>query len=82
MLLGLVTVNLVAGVVSLLDEGATPSWVVYPLLLLVGTALLVWTPGRIGIAFLGVSALLFLLVHVPFTVEAFSPGPCVNPGRR
>jgi hypothetical protein len=78
-LLALVLINLVNGVISLIDEGVTPSWVVYPILLVIGTVLLVRKPGRIGVAFLGASALLFVLVHIPFTVEALSPGPCVNP---
>lgn len=79
-LLALVVVNLVDGVISLVDEGVTPSWVVYPILLVIGTVLLLRKPGRIGIAFLGASALIFVAVHIPFTVEALSPGPCKNPG--
>jgi hypothetical protein len=78
-LLALVVVNLIDGVISLADEGVTPSWVIYPILLVIGAVLLLRRPGRIGIAFLGASALLFVLVHIPFTVEALSPGPCENP---
>jgi hypothetical protein len=78
-LLALVVVNLIDAAISLGDEGVTPSWVIYPILLVVGGALLLRRPGRIGIVFLGASALLFVLVHIPFTVEALSPGPCENP---
>jgi hypothetical protein len=78
-LLVLVVVNLADGVISIADEGVTPSWVIYPILLVIGTVLLLRKPGRIGIAFLGVSALIFVLVHIPFTVEALSSGPCENP---
>ena len=78
-LLALVAVNLIDGVISIVDEGVTPSWVIYPILLVIGAVLLLRRPGRIGIIFVGASALLFVLVHIPFTVEAFSSGPCVNP---
>ncbi|CAN5115265.1 hypothetical protein BH18ACT14_BH18ACT14_13780 [soil metagenome] len=78
-LLALVVVNLIDGVISIVDEGVTPSWVVYPILLVIGTVLLLRKPSRVGIAFLGASALIFVLVHIPFTVEALSPGPCENP---
>lgn len=43
-LLVLVVVNLVDGVISLVDEGVTPSWVVYPILLVIGAVLLLWRP--------------------------------------
>ena len=36
LLLGLVAVNLVCAPISWIDDGVTPSWIVYPLVLLVG----------------------------------------------
>jgi len=61
--------NVLCAPVSWIDEGVTPSWVVYPIALLVG----LWrlrAGGRSGTLFLGISALVFLIVHLPFTWAA------------
>lgn len=60
---------------SWFDDGITPSWIVYPLVLLVGA----WRvrQGR-GALFLGVAALVFLLVHLPWTWAAIT-GAETNP---
>ena len=57
-------VNVLCAPVSWFDEGVTPSWVIYPLVLLVG----LWRlrQGK-GLVFLAVSALVFLLVHLPWS---------------
>lgn len=62
-------VNLLCAPVSWIDEGVTPSWVVYPLVLLVG----LWRVRggrRTGALFFGIAALVFLVVHLPFTWAA------------
>jgi hypothetical protein len=60
----LAVVNILCAPVSWFDEGVTPSWVVYPLALLIG----LWRLRRgKGIVFFGVAALVFLLVHLPFS---------------
>lgn len=57
-------VNVLCAPVSWFDEGVTPSWVIYPLALLVG----LWRLRRgKGLVFLAVSALVFLLVHLPWS---------------
>jgi hypothetical protein len=66
-LIGLVLVSIACAPVSWIDEGVTPSWVVYPLALLFGLYRL-WR-GR-GIVFVGVAALVFLVVHLPFAYAA------------
>ena len=73
----LAILGLVFAVVSWIVEGVTPSWVVFPILLLAG---LIWMrrDATAGIALLGAAALLFVLVHVPFVLEALSE-ECVNP---
>ena len=50
-------------------DGLTPSFVVYPLALLVG--LWLYRKGR-GTVFLGITATSFLLVHLPFTWAAIT----------
>jgi hypothetical protein len=47
----------------------TPSWVVYPLLLLAGLYRL-RSGGTRGTVWVGVAALVFILVHLPFTYAA------------
>ena len=73
----LAVLGLVFAVISWIVEGVTPSWVVFPILLLGG---LIWmrSGGTAGVAVLGLAALLFLLVHLPFVREALSED-CVNP---
>lgn len=68
-LLLLVALGLVSAPVSWIDEGVTPSWVVYPLLLLAG-AWRLRRGGRAGTLWIGIAAIAFLLVHVPFTSAA------------
>jgi hypothetical protein len=73
----LVGANLAAGVWSLSVDGVTPSWVVYPVLLVVTIALL-----RRGVlvasGYLAGLAAIFTLMHLPFVREAFS-SDCVHP---
>jgi hypothetical protein len=50
-------------------DGVTPSWIVYPLVLLVG----LWRFGRGGgTLFFTIAATIFLLVHLPFTWAAIT----------
>jgi hypothetical protein len=63
----IVAANLLGGLVFTLTEGLVPSWVVYPILLIIG----LWMLRRraiTGALFLLGSAALFLLIHLPFTV--------------
>lgn len=62
-----VAANLLGGLVFALTEGLVPSWVVYPLLLIIGLMMLRRRPIT-GALFLLGSAILFLLIHLPFTV--------------
>jgi len=66
LLLTLALLSLAFGVASWIIEGITPSWVVFPIFLVVG---LVRSRkgGAYGIVWLGVSALVFLLVHLHST---------------
>ena len=75
--LALIGLNLLAGVWSLAVDGLTPSWVVYPLLLLLGLVLL-RRSSRSALAYLSGLALLFLLVHVGF-LQAATADACVHP---
>ena len=60
----LAIVNVLCAPVSWIDDGLTPSWVVYPLALLVG----LWRLRRgKGLVFLAVAAIVFLLVHLPWS---------------
>ena len=76
-MLGLAALGLVFAVVSWIVEGVTPSWVVFPILLLVGLVR-ARRGGNSGTVWLGLSALVFLLVHLPFDKAALSDH-CVNP---
>jgi hypothetical protein len=62
--MGMVLGSLVCAPVSWIDDGVTPSWVGYPVLLVVAAWRL--RRGR-GALFVAVTALLFLIVHLPFT---------------
>jgi hypothetical protein len=62
-----VAANLLGGVVFTLTEGLVPSWVVYPLMLIIGLGLL-RKRAITGALFLLGSAALFLLIHLPFTL--------------
>jgi ABC-type branched-subunit amino acid transport system permease subunit len=80
-LVAVAVLNLLCAPVSWIDEGLTPSWVVYPIALLVG----LWrlrVGGRTGTIFLGVAALVFLLVHLPWTwASLFGDENPLNPDR-
>ena len=76
-MLALAALGLVFAVVSWIVEGVTPSWIVFPILLLVGLVR-ARREGSSGIVWLGLSALAFLLVHLPFDKAALSEH-CVNP---
>ena len=61
-----IAANLLGGLVFVVTEGLVPSWVVYPILLIISLALL-RRRTRAGALFLLGSAVLFVLVHFPFT---------------
>jgi hypothetical protein len=61
--------SLVCAPVSWVLDGVTPSWIVYPLLLLVG----LWRFRRGGgTLFFSIAATIFLIVHLPFTWAAIT----------
>jgi hypothetical protein len=66
-LLALVLVSLACAPVSWVMDGVTPSYIVYPLVLLVG----LWRYRRGGgTLFFGIAATVFLLIHLPFAWAA------------
>ena len=68
-LLILVLASLVCAPVSWVMDGLTPSWIVYPLILLIG----LWRFRRGGgTLFFTIAATIFLLVHLPFTWAAIT----------
>lgn len=74
-LLALVAVGLACAPWSWIVDGVTPSWVVYPVVLLVG----LWRIARGGSTlYFGIAATIFLLVHVPWTWTAFT-GQRISP---
>ena len=77
LLVALALLGLAFAVTSWIVEGVTPSWVVFPLLLAVGLVR-ARRGGTSGTVLLGLAALVFLLVHIPFVREALSD-ECVNP---
>jgi hypothetical protein len=66
-LLALVAANIVGGLVFVFAEMLVPSFVVYPLFLLAGSARLVRGAGITGVVFVTITALVFIVVHLPFT---------------
>jgi hypothetical protein len=75
-LLVLVVASLGGAPVSCVMDGWTPSFVVYPLVLLVG----LWRYRRGGgTLFFGIAATIFLLVHLPFAWAAITDSG-KNPG--
>jgi hypothetical protein len=66
-LLVLVGANVAGGIVFVLAEMLVPSFVVYPIFLLLGSARLARGRGTTGVVFLAVTALVFILVHLPYT---------------
>jgi hypothetical protein len=68
-LLALVLASLACAPVSWIFDGVTPSFLVYPLVLLVG----LWRFRRGGgTLFFAVAASVFLLIHLPFTWAAIT----------
>lgn len=68
-LLILVVASLACAPWSWLVDGLTPSWVVYPLVLLLG----LWRIRRGGgTLYFGIAAAVFLLVHLPWAWTAFT----------
>jgi len=61
-----VVANLIGGAVFVLTHAIVPSWIIYPIFLIIGLIRL-RQGGSKGIVFLGVTALVFILVHFPFT---------------
>jgi hypothetical protein len=67
----LAIVNVVCAPLSWFDEGVTPSWVIYPLALLVG----LWRLRRgKGLLFLAIAAAVFLVVHLPWSFAFLTDG--------
>ncbi len=66
-LLALVAANVVGGLVFVFAEMLVPSFVVYPLFLIIGSIRLIRGGGITGVVFLTVTALVFIVVHLPFT---------------
>ncbi len=80
LLRGCAVVGVSCAPVSWLGDGFTPSWVVYPVLLLAGLWRLRGNDRR-GVVFVGVSAAAFLLVHLPFSLSPLlSAENPVDPG--
>ena len=66
-LLMLVLASLACAPVSWIVDGVTPSFVVYPVALLVG----LWRRSRgAGTLYFGIAGTVFLLIHLPFTWAA------------
>jgi hypothetical protein len=60
----MIILSLLCAPISWVDDGITPSWVVYPIVLLIA----LWRVRRgSGALFVGIAALVFLLVHLPWT---------------
>jgi hypothetical protein len=74
-LLMMITVSLLCAPVSWVDDGVTPSWVVYPIVLLI--ALWRFRRGHAPLL-VGVAALAFLIVHLPWSWAALT-GADTNP---
>jgi hypothetical protein len=69
MLLVLVFASLVCAPWSWIVDGLTPSWVVYPIVLLVG----LWRVRRGGgTLYFGIAAAIFFLVHLPWAWTTFT----------
>ena len=76
-----VAANLLGGMVFTLTENLMPGWVVYPILLIIGLGLL-RRRTMTGAWFLLGSAILFLLIYLPFTLLAGSmDNPCPDCSR-
>lgn len=66
-LLAIVVLNLIGGYVFVVAVALVPSWIVYPTFLIIGSVRLAHGDHRTGIAFLTVTAFVFVLVHLPLT---------------
>ncbi len=75
-----VAANLLGGLVFILTENLMPGWVVYPVLLIIGLGLL-RRRAITGAWFLLGSAILFLLVYLPFTLLGQADSACPNCSR-
>ena len=75
-----VAANLLGGLVFTLTENLMPGWVVYPILLLIGLGLL-RRRTITGAWFLLGSAILFLLIYLPFTLLGQVSGACPDCSR-
>jgi len=75
-----VAANLLGGLVFTVTESLMPGWVVYPILLIIGLGLL---RRRLitGALFLLGSAILFLLIYLPFTLLGQVSGACPDCSR-
>jgi hypothetical protein len=74
-LLAVIALSLACAPVSWVDDGITPSWVVYPVVLLIA----LWRVRRgTGALFVAISATVFFLVHLPWTWAALT-GADENP---
>jgi hypothetical protein len=71
-LLAVAIENLLGGLIFVITVGLVPSWIVYPAVLVVGCVRLSRGSGTAGVGLLTVAAVVFLLVHLPFT--RFGPG--------
>jgi hypothetical protein len=68
-LLSVILLSLACAPVSWIDDGVTPSWVVYPIALLVA----LWRVIRgEGALFVAIAATIFFLVHLPWTWAALT----------
>jgi hypothetical protein len=65
----MIIVSLLCAPVSWIDDGITPSWVVYPIALII--ALCRYRSGH-GALFVAIAALVFLIVHLPFSWAAIT----------
>lgn len=74
----LLALNAAAAVLSFIVDGITPSWVVYPLLL-VGVFMLGRRNVRTAAVALAVAAGLFVAIHTAFVGQALKGDKCVHP---
>jgi hypothetical protein len=68
-LLVMIVISLLCAPVSWIDDGITPSWVLYPIALLI--ALWRFQSGQ-GALFVAIAALVFLIVHLPWSWAAIT----------
>jgi hypothetical protein len=69
LLQAVIVLSLLCAPISWVDDGVTPSWVVYPIVLL----LALWRVQRgRGALFVGIAALFFLVIHLPWTWAAIT----------